>query len=143
MGKGASWSQEILALLLQAVTAANIAQNASSAPITNIYISLHTASPTGGAGLQTTNEATYTGYARVAVPRTTGGWSVVNGVASPLSNIAFPVASAGTETETYFGVGTAATGTGELLYYGTISPFITIATGIQPVLTTATTITET
>ena len=36
--------------------------------ITNLYVSLHTADP-GEAGDQTTSEATYTGYARIAVVR--------------------------------------------------------------------------
>lgn len=39
------------------------------------YVSLHTGDP-GEAGDQTTNEATYAGYARVAVARDSGGWTV-------------------------------------------------------------------
>lgn len=40
-----------------------------------LYVNLHTADP-GEAGNQTTSEATYTSYARVAVARTSGGWTV-------------------------------------------------------------------
>lgn len=40
----------------------------------SIYVSLHTANPAGGN--QSTSEATYTGYARVAVGRNSGAWTV-------------------------------------------------------------------
>ena len=43
----------------------------------SLYVSLHTADP-GEAGDQTTSETAYTNYARVAVARTTGGWTVTN-----------------------------------------------------------------
>lgn len=46
----------------------------NSAAAGSFYISLHTASPAGGN--QQTSEATYTGYARVAVARSAGGWTV-------------------------------------------------------------------
>ena len=41
----------------------------------SFYISLHTANP-GGSGSQTTSEAAYTSYARQAVARSSGGWTV-------------------------------------------------------------------
>jgi len=41
----------------------------------NLYLALHTSDP-GEAGGQSTNEADYTGYARVAVPKTAAGWTV-------------------------------------------------------------------
>lgn len=46
-----------------------------SAAAGNLYVSLHTADP-GAGGDQTTNEAAYTSYARVAVARTVAGWTV-------------------------------------------------------------------
>lgn len=141
MGKGNNWSSGILGLLFKATSIANIAINATSAPITNIYVSLHTGNP-GAGGLQTTNEAAYTSYARVAIARTGSGWTLTGQSISPVANISFPVATGGSETETYFGIGTASSGAGVLLYSGTISPAIAVISGIQPVLTTATTVTE-
>jgi len=38
----------------------------------SLYVSLHTADP-GEAGTQSTSEATYTGYARLAIARSAGG----------------------------------------------------------------------
>lgn len=107
----------------------------------SLYVSLHTSDP-GEAGDQTTNECAYTSYDRVAVARTTGGWTITNNSVSPVAAVTFPQATGGSETATHFGVGTAASGTGILLYSGTISPNIAISSGVTPELTTATAITE-
>ena len=141
MSKGNTYENDLLLLIFNGTAIANIADNASSSPLTSLYVSLHTADP-GEAGDQTTNECAYTGYARVAVARTSGGWTVTGNSVSPTANIDFPVATAGSETATHFGVGTAASGTGKLLYSGTLSPNISISNGVIPRLTTATTITE-
>lgn len=141
MGKGNNWSNDILGLLFNATAVTNIAINATSSPLTNLYVSLHTANP-GAAGNQTTSEAAYTSYSRVAVARTSGGWTVTTTSVSPQSNISFPAATGGSETETYFGIGTASSGTGILLYSGTVTPNIVVSNGVTPVLTTSSTVTE-
>lgn len=141
MAKGNTWSANILKLLFQAVATANIADNAASSPLTNLYVSLHTANP-GATGNQQTSEAAYTGYLRVAVARTSGGWAISGQTITPVATIVFPAATAGSETETYFGVGTASSGAGILLYSGAISPTIAVANGVTPELTTASTIIE-
>jgi hypothetical protein len=61
---------------------------------------------------------------------------------SPVANITFPAATGGTETATHWAVGTDASGAGKILYYGTISPNISISNGVTPILTTASAITE-
>lgn len=141
MGKGNTWSADILGLLFNGTAVANIADNAASSPLTSLYVSLHTANP-GAGGSQTTSEAAYTSYSRVAIARTSGGWTLSGESISPVSNISFPAATGGSETETYFGIGTASSGAGVLLYSGTITPNISVTTGVTPVLTTASTVTE-
>ncbi len=131
-----------LKLFLNATTIANIAVNATSGPLTNIYVSLHTSSP-GLSGNQQTNEAAYGSYARVAVARTSGGWTITNNVANPVAAITFPAAASGSETETFMGIGSLVSGTGVLYWYGAISPTIAVSTGVTPSLTTATAITGT
>ena len=135
------FANSLLKLIFNATAYANMADNASSSPFTNLYVSLHTASP-GASGSQTTNEAAYTDYARVAVARTSGGWTVTNNAVVPAATITFPAASGGSETETYFGIGTSSSGAGNLLYFGAISPTIVISNGVTPQLTTSTTISE-
>lgn len=106
----------------------------------NLYLSLHTADP-GETGDQTTSEVTYTSYARAAVARSGAGFTVTNNSVSPAANVSFPAGTGGSGTATHFGIGTASSGAGVLLYSGTVSPNITTGNGITPVLTAASTIT--
>jgi hypothetical protein len=141
MSKSNTFENDWLKLIFNATAIANLADNAASSPLTNLYVSLHTADP-GEAGNQTTNETSYTSYARVAVARTSGGWTVTNNSVSPVANIDFPAATGGSGTITYFGVGSASSGTGVLYYSGTVTPSISVTSGVTPRLTTASTITE-
>jgi len=141
MSKGNTFENDLLKLIFNATTINDLAENDTTSPATNLYVSLHTADP-GEAGDQTTSEITYTSYARVAVARTTGGWTVTNNSVSPVAAIAFTAGTGGSGTATHFGVGTAASGAGKLLYKGTVTPNIVTGNGITPQLTTASTITE-
>lgn len=141
MPKNAAFDNSLLLLIFNATTIASIANNASSSPLTNLYVSLHTADPTTS-GNQTSSEATYTGYARVAVARTSAGWTVTANSVSPAATISFPACTGGTNTITNWAVGSASTGTGSILYSGTVSPNISVANGVTPQLTTASTVTE-
>jgi hypothetical protein len=141
MSKGNTFETDLLALIFNATPIANIADNASSSPLANLHVALHTGDP-GEGGSQTTNECAYTSYARVAVARNSGAWSVASGSVSPVASIDFPAATGGSETVTHFSIGTAASGAGKILYKGAISPTISVSNGVQPKLTTASTITE-
>lgn len=141
MSKGDTFENDWLKLIFNATAIANMADNAAASPLTNLYVSLHTADP-AETGSQTTNETAYTSYARVAVARTSGGWTVTANSVSPVANIDFPACTGGTATITHFGVGTAASGASKLLYKGTVSPNIAVSSGVTPRLTTATAITE-
>ncbi len=139
--KGTTFDNDFLKLIFNATSIANIADNATASPLTSLYVSLHTASP-GAGGNQTTNEATYASYTRIAVARNSGGWTITGSAVSPAAVINFPSATGGSETITYFAVGTASTGTGKILYFGPISPSIPISNGVAPQLMTGSTITE-
>ena len=80
------------------------------------YISLHTATP-GAGGNQTTNEATFGSYARVAVTAATGFTAAAAGATS--------------NTVTFVAIGTAASGAGQILYFGALTSSRDISTGIQ------------
>jgi hypothetical protein len=99
--------------------------------ITDFYISLHTADP-GEAGDQETNEATYTSYARVAVVRTSSGWTVAGNQASNAALIQFPQCTGGTNTITHVSIGTVISGTGEIIYSGALNASLAVSNGIQP-----------
>lgn len=143
-GKSTAWENALLLLLFNNMAAANIGNAGGLLPSSvagSLYLSLHTADP-GPGGDQTTNEATYTGYARVAVARSSAGFTVTGNSVSPAANEDFPVGSAGSGTVTYFGIGTAESGADTLLYSGTVTPNIVTGNGITPRLTTASTVTE-
>lgn len=106
-----------------------------------LFVSLHSADP-GEAGTQSTNEVSYTGYARVGVARSGAGFSRTGNSISPAANIDFGACTAGSVTATHFGIGVAVSGATLLLYKGAISPTIAISTGVTPRLTTASAITE-
>lgn len=141
MSKGNTFETDLLDLIFNATPIANIADDAATSPLTNLYVALHTGDP-GETGDQTTNECTYTSYARVAVSRDSGGWTVGTGTVSPAADIDFPAATGGSETATHVSIGTDSTGTGKILYYGSISPTISISSGVTPRIGAATTITE-
>ena len=143
-GKSDVFENDLLKLIFNNTTIATIGDATGlpgSATAGSLFVSLHTADP-GETGNQSTSEANYTSYARVAVARSAAGWTVSGNSASPTSVITFPQATGGSSTITHFAIGTAASGTGKVLYAGTLSPSITVTNGITPQLTTATSITE-
>lgn len=141
MSKGNTFENDLLKLIFNGTAIADLAENDATSPLTDLYLSLHTSDP-GEGGSQTTNEATYTDYARVAVARNSGGFTVSGASVTLTANVDFPAASGGTNTITHFAVGTASSGAGKILYSGTVTPNISVSTGVTPRLTTGTTITE-
>ncbi len=144
MSKSNSWETTLLQHLFQNANVANIGDATGlrgSTTAGNLYFSLHTADPTEP-GNQSTNEVAYGAYARIAVVRSAGGFTVTGNIVSPAANVVFPQCTSGTATITHFGIGTDPSGTGTLLYSGTVSPNIAIAVGVQPILTTSSAVTE-
>lgn len=107
----------------------------------SLYFSLHTADP-GEAGDQTTSEVTYTSYARVAVARSAAGWTVTGNAVAVDADVSFPAGTGGSGTATHWGLGTASSGAGVLLYKGAISPTIACGSGVTPKLTAGTVVSE-
>jgi hypothetical protein len=139
MSKSDSWENALLLLLFNNTNAANIGDatglRGSTTP-GSLYLSLHTADP-GEAGTQTTSEIAYTGYARVAVARGAAGFTVTGSSVALTAAASFPAGTGGSGTASYFGIGTALSGAGVLLYSGTVTPNIVCGNGITPQLTTA------
>ena len=124
----------LLNLLFVNIDWANIGDAAglqNSATAGSFYVSLHTADP-GEAGTQSTSEVAYTSYARVAVARSAGGWTLTAQTISNTALVQFPTATGGTATATYFGIGTDSAGAGNLLMSGALTSSLSISNGIQP-----------
>ena len=142
MSKSNSFENSFLLLIFNGTAIADLAENDTSSPLTNLYVALHTSDP-GEAGTQSTNEISYTGYARVAVARTSGGWTVTANSVSPVADITFGEMTAGAGgTVTHASVGTLASGAGIILYSGTVTPNIAVTTGTIPRILTGSTIVE-
>lgn len=132
MPKSTATCNSILALIFNATAWADIAENDSSSPATNLYVSLHTADP-GVGNNQTTNETAYTNYARIAIARTTGGWDVPSSGATANAALAqFAQCGVTGATLTHVAIGTGAAGAGTVLYAGALSSSLAVANGIQP-----------
>lgn len=97
----------------------------------SLYVSLHTADP-GEAGSQTTSEAGYTSYARVAVARSGAGWTVATNTVTNAATVNFPAATGGSSTVTHFGIGTDSSGAGTLLFSGALTASLAVTSGVTP-----------
>lgn len=134
MSKANTWETGLLNLLFCNAAFTNVGDTGGllpSATAGNLYLSLHTADP-GETGDQTTNEATYTGYQRLAVARSAGAWSVSGNQVSNISDLLFAACSGGSNTITHFGIGTAPSGAGKLLYSGAATPNLIVSSGVTP-----------
>ncbi len=129
MSKGNTYETDGLALALNATPIANMADNAASSPLANLYLAFHTADP-GEAGDQTTSEASFTGYARTAIGRSNGSpqWTISSpagvGTGKNTNAITGPTYTAGAgspQTLTHFSIGTLVSGGGKLLYSGALA----------------------
>lgn len=124
----------LLNLILKNVDAANVGDATGlrgSSSAGNLYVSLHTADP-GEAGDQTTNEANYTSYARVAVVRSGSGWTVSGNNGSNAAEVAFPACTGGSNAITHFGIGSASSGSGNLFFKGALNASLSVSSGITP-----------
>lgn len=136
MSKSNNTENAILALIFNATAWADLAENDTSSPAANLYVALHTSDP-GEAGAADANECTYGAYARVAVARTSGGWTVSGNAVTNAADIEFPTATSGSETATWASVTKASSGASDILYRAEItSPAsgLAISTGIKPTI---------
>ena len=121
----------ILLLIFNATAWADFAEDDSSSPLTEFYISLHTSDP-GESGAQTTNETNYTSYARVSVARTSGGFTVSAGNVSNAALVTFIQCTGGSSDVTHFGIGKDSSGAGTLYFRGTLDSTLSVSNGITP-----------
>ncbi len=130
------FENELLLFLFNNVPIAGLGDAAGllgSAVAGSFYISLHTADP-GEPGAQDTSEASYPGYARVAVARTAAGWTVIDNTYQNTAVVQFPSATGGSETIEYVGIGDASTGAGKLRWRASFAAplSIVVTAGIAP-----------
>lgn len=132
MPKSTTLCNDILNLIYRAVGIADLADNDATAPLTQLWARLHTASLTP-TSTQSTSETTYPNYAAVAIPRTTGGWNApAGGQIQNTASVEFAQCGAGGATIVAASIGKAATGAGQILHYGDLNSSIAVSNNIQP-----------
>lgn len=142
MSKSKIFENDLLKLIFNGTAITGIADNASDTPLTNLYLALHTSDP-GENGNQSSNEVSYTGYARVAVSRSAGGWTVTSNSVSPTNAIEFGEMTGGAPgTATHVSIGTHSSTSGKILYRGALTPNVNYNVGVVPRIRTTSTITE-
>lgn len=108
---------------------------------TTKYWSLHTGT-IGAGGDQTTNEVSYTGYARVAATTTTGGLfgAASGGATENNATVTFgnPTAGSFPITVTHVGLGENASGAGTIIEYAALVSPLVINLNVQPNFATGT-----
>lgn len=127
---------DILDLLFTNVAAPNWGDAGGLQPAAtagSLYISLHTGDALSDTSTaQTASEATYTGYGRQAVARSTAGWTVASGTVDNDALIQFGEDSSGSETITDVGLGSASSGAGYLFAWGQVLADLAVSVGVNP-----------
>lgn len=141
MSKSNTFENDFLKLILWGTPIEYIADNAATGTATSYFLALHTIDP-GEAGNQTSNEVSYGNYSRVEILRDNTEINITDNVATFINTKSFPQCTSGSLTGTYFSLGIAATGTGKILWSGSVSPPIVISLGSTPQLGAGTSITE-
>lgn len=131
MPKSTTTCNNILKGIFNATAWSKMFDNAATTPYTSLYVSLHNGSP-GVGNAQTTNETAYTNYVRIAIARTSGGWTVSTNSVSNTALAQFAQCGASGDTLTYVAVGTDSSGAGNVLYEGALNSPLTVANLIQP-----------
>jgi hypothetical protein len=134
MSKGNTFENDLLLLIFNNTDAALIGDATGlrgSSTAGSLYVSLHTANP-DESGSQTSSEATYSPYARIAVARSGAGWTVTGNAVANAALIQFAQCASGSDTLTHFAVGTASSGAGKILYKGALTSSLSVSSGIQP-----------
>lgn len=99
----------------------------------SFYVSLHHDAPVW-TNDQTTYEISYTGYARQPIARSELGWTFASSSASNATEIVFPTPTDSLQEVWWVGLGTAASGPGQLLYYTNVFEEVFLAAVGQPIV---------
>lgn len=97
---------------------------------TDLWIALYTADP-GEAGSAVTNEATYGGYARAVLTRSSD-FTVSGNQVSNANLEQFDICTSGSNTITHAAIVTSSSGAGTIVVRAALNSSIAVSTGVQP-----------
>lgn len=151
MSKSNEMETALLELIFNNTALANVGTAAGLQPSAtpgNFYLSLHTGDPLDTVSDPTATETAYTNYARQSIARAAGagGFTITGDAVSPFDDTDFPECGATPGGAiTHFCILGGITNDlldQFVLYYGTVTPNITMATGVIPRIKNTSTITE-
>lgn len=126
---------DILDILFTNVAAPNIGTAGgllATAPPGDVSISLHTATITDTATVQTLSEAAYTGYVRQTAARAGAQWTISGTAPTIAANdvaITYPISTSGPESELDVGIGLNA---GVMQIYSVLDATLVVNNGVTP-----------
>lgn len=129
------FEDDLLDLIFTNVAAPNVGDAGGLQPSVapgSFFVSLMSALPAETVSDQTTNEPTYTPYARQGVVRTVAGWTVAAGLVDNDAAITYASVTAGSTTVSHFGLGFAVSGVGFLSMVGVLTAPLAVSNGITP-----------
>lgn len=135
MSASNAFETSLLGLIMTNVDAANVGDATGLRGSTTagvFWISLTVSPGHTEAGDQTTNETVYTNYARQAVARNVTQWTVTGDTCDNDNAIGFPTCGATGATLFGFGLGSAASGAGNLFLIGDLTAPLAVSDGITP-----------
>ena len=122
MSKSNSTENDVLKMILQGTDPAYRAG-------ANLFLALFTADPTETGSIA--DEATYTSYARVTLPKASS-WTDAGSTFSNAALVQFPQCTGGSNLITHVALITTASGAGQILYKGALNSSLTVTNLIQP-----------
>lgn len=124
-----NFENALLLLIFNNTTVSGIGSDGLRASTTagSLYVALYKSAPSDSAA---GTETTYTNYARVAVARSSGGWTVSGNQVQNAATISFPNCGATGDTITHFAICKAGTGgVDDAIYWSTLNTNKTVANG--------------
>jgi hypothetical protein len=133
MSKTNTFETDFLELVFNNTTVSGIGSDGLRGSTTagSLYVALFESDPTDSGTV--TGECDYTGYARVAVARTSGGWTVSGDTCTNTAAVTFGECTVGSNTATHFGICKAGTASvQDLIFHGALDSSLAISVGIIP-----------
>ena len=126
----------LLQLIFNNTNLANIGDGTGlrgSSTAGSFWVALYTAAPSDSAQGTEVTAGGYTGYARVAVARSAGGWTISGNNCSNAALVTFPICTGNSCTATHFTINTSSTlNANDAIFWADCSSPLNISNGVTP-----------
>lgn len=130
-----TFETDLLEHIFQNLTVPNVGDATGlrgSSTAGNLYLGLYTVTPSDSAEGTECTTSNYGSYARVAVVRSSSGWTISGNNIYNTATVTFPTCTAYSCTVVAFAIHTASTGTGNQIIWGALSSSLAVSNGVTP-----------